>query len=134
MKGAQCSELVKSSVPSIWFLWKSKGFLIAREQKLGATGHWALLEHSLDIVTSCGSILVNSHYNTKSLHFGYSAMRGSKVYSWLFGQYVLFVVFDCILVTDVPNKFWERLWFKSKQVEYSNGITLTIKVFEWDWY
>ena len=38
---------VKTSVPSIWFLWKSKDFLVAREQKLGATGHQALLEHSL---------------------------------------------------------------------------------------
>ena len=50
LKGAQCSELVKSSVPSIiyvWFLWKSKDFLVAQEQKLGATGHCALLEHSL---------------------------------------------------------------------------------------
>ena len=37
LKGAQCSELVKSSVPSMWCLWKSKDFLVTREQKLGAT-------------------------------------------------------------------------------------------------
>ena len=32
---------MKSSVPSIWFL-------VAREQKLGAMGHRALLEHGLE--------------------------------------------------------------------------------------
>ena len=42
--------------PALWFLWKSKDFLVAREQKLGTTGHWALLEHSLDIVT-CRTLL-----------------------------------------------------------------------------
>ena len=46
-KVAQCSEVLKSSVPSTWFLWKSKDFLVTREQKLGPTGHRALLEHSL---------------------------------------------------------------------------------------
>ena len=46
LKAAQCSELVKSSVPSIWFLWKSKDFLVAQEQHLDAMGHRALLEHS----------------------------------------------------------------------------------------
>ena len=33
-------------MPSIWFVWKSYNFLVAREQKLGARGHWALLENS----------------------------------------------------------------------------------------
>ena len=53
MKGAQCSELVKSSVPSIRFVWKSKDFLVTREQKLGATGRRALLEHSLAYPLIC---------------------------------------------------------------------------------
>ena len=46
LKGAQCSETVKSRVPSIWFVWKIWDFLVARGQKLGARGHQALLEHS----------------------------------------------------------------------------------------
>ena len=47
LKRAQCSELVKPSVTSIWCLWKSKDFLVTQEQKSGATtGHRALLEHS----------------------------------------------------------------------------------------
>ena len=46
LKGAQCSETVKSRVPSIWFVWKIGDFLVARGQKLGARGHQALLEHS----------------------------------------------------------------------------------------
>ena len=33
-------------MPSIWFLWKISDFLVARGQKLGTRGHWALLEHS----------------------------------------------------------------------------------------
>ena len=48
MKGAQCSEVVKSGVPSIWFLWKSQDFLVTQEQKLRTMGHQALLQHSLD--------------------------------------------------------------------------------------
>ena len=52
-KVAQCSEVVKSSVPSTWFLWKSKDFLVTREQKLGPTGHQALLEHSLANTRLC---------------------------------------------------------------------------------
>ena len=32
--------------PSIWFVWKIWDFLVARGQKLGAKGHWALLQHS----------------------------------------------------------------------------------------
>ena len=47
LKGAQCSEPVKSRVPRRWFGWKKEDFLVTREQKLGARGHWALLEHSL---------------------------------------------------------------------------------------
>ena len=46
LKGAQCSEPVKSRVPSIWFVWKIWDLLVARGQKLGTRGHWALLEHS----------------------------------------------------------------------------------------
>ena len=46
MKGAQCSEPVKSRLPSIWFVWKIWDFLVAQKQKLGARGHRALLEHS----------------------------------------------------------------------------------------
>ena len=46
LKGAQCSEPVKSRVPSIWFVWKIWDFLVAQEQKLGARNHRALLEHS----------------------------------------------------------------------------------------
>ena len=36
LKGAQCSEPLKSRVPSIWFVWKIFDFLVAQEQKLGA--------------------------------------------------------------------------------------------------
>ena len=46
LKGTQCSEPVKSRVPSIWFIQKIWDFLVAQEQKLGARGHWDLLEHS----------------------------------------------------------------------------------------
>ena len=46
LKIAWCSELVKSRVPSIWFVWKIWAFLVTRGQKLGARGHRALLEHS----------------------------------------------------------------------------------------
>ena len=46
LKGAQCTEPVKSRVPSIWFVWKIWDFLVTREQKFGARGHRALLEHS----------------------------------------------------------------------------------------
>ena len=35
-------------MPSIWFVWKIWVFLVAQGQKLGARGHWALLEHSLE--------------------------------------------------------------------------------------
>ena len=45
-KGAQCSEPVKSGVPSMWFLGKNKDFLVAAEQKLGTRSHWALVKHS----------------------------------------------------------------------------------------
>ena len=45
MKGAQCSEPVKSKVPCIWFVLKSKHFTVAQQQKLGTRGHQALLEH-----------------------------------------------------------------------------------------
>ena len=45
MKGAQCSEPVKSKVPRIWFVLKSKHFTVAQQQKLGTRGHQALLEH-----------------------------------------------------------------------------------------
>ena len=48
MKRAQCSETVKSRVPSIWFVWKIWDFLVARGQKLGARVHRALLEHTHD--------------------------------------------------------------------------------------
>ena len=43
LKGAQCSETVKSRVPSIWFVWKIWDFLVAREQKLGARGHCIII-------------------------------------------------------------------------------------------
>ena len=46
LKGAQCSETVKSRVPSIWFVWKIWDFLVDWGQKLGTRGHRALLEHS----------------------------------------------------------------------------------------
>ena len=36
---AQCSESVKSRVPSKWFVSKNQDFLVAREQKLGCRGH-----------------------------------------------------------------------------------------------
>ena len=40
---------VKCKVPSIlWFVWKISDFLVTQEQKLGARGHRALLEHSPD--------------------------------------------------------------------------------------
>ena len=42
LKGAQCSETVKSRVPSIWFVWKIWDFLVAWGQKLDTRGHWAL--------------------------------------------------------------------------------------------
>ena len=48
LKGAQCSEPVKSSVPSIWFVWKIWDFLVAQEQKVGTRGHRALLDYSPD--------------------------------------------------------------------------------------
>ena len=48
LKGAHCSEPVKSRVPSIWFVWKIWDFLVAQGQKLGARGHRSLLEHSPD--------------------------------------------------------------------------------------
>ena len=32
----------------MWFVWKIWVFLVAQGQKLGARGHWALLEHSLE--------------------------------------------------------------------------------------
>ena len=38
----------KSRVPGMWFVWKIWDFLVAQEQKLGARGHRALLEHSPD--------------------------------------------------------------------------------------
>ena len=47
-KGAQYSEPVKSKVPSVWFLWKTKTFLVSRKQKLGLRGQQALLEHNLE--------------------------------------------------------------------------------------
>ena len=47
-KGAQCSEPVKSKVPSVWFLWKTKIFLVSRKQKLGLRGQQALLEHNVE--------------------------------------------------------------------------------------
>ena len=37
LKGAQCSELVKYRVSSIWFVQKKYDFLFTQEQKLGAT-------------------------------------------------------------------------------------------------
>ena len=46
LTGAQCSETVKSRVPSIWFVWKFWNFLFTRGQKLGTRGHWVLQEHS----------------------------------------------------------------------------------------
>ena len=47
-QGAQCSELVKSTLPSIWLIFyaKTEIFLVTQEQKLRAGDHWALLEHS----------------------------------------------------------------------------------------
>ena len=50
----------------MWFVWKQeKRFFVAREQKLGARGHEALLEHSLDHVQSRRpfphSTLMNKH-------------------------------------------------------------------------
>ena len=53
LKGAQCSETVKSRVPGMWFVWKIWDFLVAREQKLGARGHRALLEHSTGDIMFC---------------------------------------------------------------------------------
>ena len=47
LKGAQCSEPVKSGVPSIWFVWKKYDFQFVQEQKLGTRGHQVLLEKSL---------------------------------------------------------------------------------------
>ena len=44
LKGAQCSETVKSRVPSIWFVWKIWDFLVARGRKLDTRGHRALLD------------------------------------------------------------------------------------------
>ena len=43
---AQCSESVKSRVPSKWFVSKNQDFLVAREQKLGCRGHRDLLLNS----------------------------------------------------------------------------------------
>ena len=40
-----------SRVPNTWFLCKKKFFLVAQEQKLGAMGHQALLEHSFEEIT-----------------------------------------------------------------------------------
>ena len=51
LKGAQCSELVKSSVPSIW--------LVTREQKLGTIGHRVLLEHSLVLKRFVADLILN---------------------------------------------------------------------------
>ena len=44
-----CSETVKSRMSSVWFVWKLWDFLVARGQKLGSRGHWALLEHSPEV-------------------------------------------------------------------------------------
>ena len=57
LKGAQCSETVKSRVPSIWFVWKIWDFLVAQGQKLGARGHQAPLEHSPDT----NALVLRSH-------------------------------------------------------------------------
>jgi len=35
LKGARCTEPVKSRVPSMKMLWKSQGFLVPQQQKLG---------------------------------------------------------------------------------------------------
>ena len=43
LKGAQCSETVKSRVPSIWFVWKIWDFLVVRGQKLSARGHCIII-------------------------------------------------------------------------------------------
>ena len=43
LKIALCSELVKSRVPSLWFVWKIWDFLVTWEQKFGAKSHRALL-------------------------------------------------------------------------------------------
>ena len=51
LKGAKCFETVKFRLPSIWFVWKKKELLVSRRQKLGARGHWGLLEHSLDSIS-----------------------------------------------------------------------------------
>ena len=52
-KGTWCSETVKSMVPSIWFLWKSLGFQVTREQKKGgsALGDIRLQPHICCTVT-----------------------------------------------------------------------------------
>ena len=65
LKGAQCSETVKSRVPSIWFVWKKYDFLIAREQKLGARGHWALLEHSPGIYCKISKLTSSPAFPSK---------------------------------------------------------------------
>ena len=62
MKRAQCSETVKSRVPSIWFVWKIWDFLVTRGQKLGARGHRALLEHTPAFEYM---ILVKNQWNKK---------------------------------------------------------------------
>ena len=44
LKGAQCSEPLKSRPFSKRFVQKKYDFLVAQDQKLGAKGPWALLQ------------------------------------------------------------------------------------------
>ena len=46
LTGAQCSEPVKSRVPSIWFVWKIWDFLVIWGQTLETRGHQVLLNRA----------------------------------------------------------------------------------------
>ena len=78
---AQCSEVLKSSGPSTCFLRKSKDFLVTREQKLGPTGHQALLEHSIANTRLClqGATkhAVNNIWNSSQTFFWYWSQNHS---------------------------------------------------------
>ena len=73
LEGAQCSETVKSSVPSTWFEWKIWDFPVTRGQKLGARVHQALLEHSpgrtllISLCYDCPVLLASNWIKNKYL-------------------------------------------------------------------
>ena len=84
--------------PSIWFLWKSKDFLVAWERKLGSTGHQALLEHCL------GNRLC---LQGATKHAVNNICNSSQTFFWYWGQnHSLFLFLKFFLNTlSSHNKF-----------------------------